>query len=178
MKYRIFPPSSRTALFVVWTCALLISQHNVFGESPSRRISGRFQVKLFDETVVSYKDIQGKVTVIDFWGTWCKPCLAEIPDNKAFYRDYKDKGVIFMALASDSGKAEKVKEAAKRLNIDYPAGAPSREEFKAIGKIRVHPSTWVVGPDGKIAKEFVGVIPRKQDTIREIVDRLLKESSK
>jgi len=124
---------------------------------------------------VTYENLRGKVTVIDFWGTWCKPCIAEIPEYNAFYRDYKDKGVIFMALAVDSGKAERVRESAKRLNMDYPVSAPSKDELKTIGKIRAYPTTWVISPSGAIVKEFLGVVPGKQKSIRETVDRLLTQ---
>ena len=63
------------------------------------------------------------------------------------------------------------------LNIDYPVGAPSREEFKTIGKISAYPTTWIIAPSGEIIKEFVGVVPGKQEAIRKIVDRLLNEDS-
>jgi thiol-disulfide isomerase/thioredoxin len=166
---------SKIAVFVFVTCALLCVHSHVAGESRSRSISPEFHVKLFDDTSVTYGNLQGKVTVIDFWGTWCKPCIAEIPDYSAFYRDYRDKGVIFMALAVDSGKAEKVREAAKRLSMDYPVGAPSKDELKTIGKIRAYPTTWVISPSGEIVKEFLGVVPGKQMSIRETVDRLLAQ---
>jgi cytochrome c biogenesis protein CcmG, thiol:disulfide interchange protein DsbE len=149
----------------------------VSSEQQSRRISSQFHVKLFDETVITSKEIKGKVTVIDFWGTWCKPCLAEIPDYNAFYRDYKNRGVVFMGLAGESGNAEKVKERSGQFNICYPVGAPSRDEFKTIGKISAYPTTWVIAPSGEIIKEFVGIVPGKQDALRKIVDRLLSETS-
>jgi thiol-disulfide isomerase/thioredoxin len=123
-------------------------------------------------------DIQGRVTVIDFWATWCKPCLAEIPDYNGFYRKYRDKGVVLLGLAIDSGKEEKVLEAARRLNVEYPAGAPSKREIKTIGKIRAFPTTWIIGPEGEIVREFVGVVSEKQEAIREIVDQLLAEKTR
>jgi thiol-disulfide isomerase/thioredoxin len=176
MGNKIFLHKSKI-IFLALLCTLLNSQPFISGEPQSRHISSQFHVRLFDETVVTFKDIQGKVTVIDFWGTWCKPCLAEIPDYSAFYRDYKDKGVVFIGLAGESGNAEKVRERSRRLNIDYPVGAPSREEFKTIGKIHSYPTTWVIAPSGEIVKEFVGVVPGKQDAIRKTVNGLLKENS-
>jgi cytochrome c biogenesis protein CcmG/thiol:disulfide interchange protein DsbE len=173
MNSAIISAKSKIVLPVYWICALLCILPHASAESQSRRISPRLHVTLFDESVITYSDLQGKVTVIDFWGTWCKPCLAEIPDYQAFYRDYKDKGVIFVALAVDSGKAEKVREASQRLKLGYPVGAPSKEELRVIGKIRAYPTTWVVGPSGEIVKEFLGVVPGKQKAIREIVDSLL-----
>ena len=62
--------------------------------APARKLP-KFSLKLVDGTVVDSKDLAGKVTVIDFWGTWCAPCLAEIPNYNAFYREHKDKGVAF-----------------------------------------------------------------------------------
>lgn len=159
-------------VLVVWM--VFSSQPIASSEVRVGRISSQFRVRLFTGTVLTYQDIQGKVAVIDFWGTWCKPCLAEIPDYNLFYRDYRDKGVIFVGLAGESGSAEKVRDRCKRLNIDYPVGAPTREEFRTIGKIKAYPTTWIIAPSGEILKELIGVIPGKQDLIRKTVDDLLE----
>jgi thiol-disulfide isomerase/thioredoxin len=146
-------------------------------EDEVRRINPGFEVHLFDNTMIGIGDIEGRIAVIDFWATWCKPCMAEVPDYNDFYREYKDKGVVFLALAVDSGKEEKVLEAARRFNMEYPAGAPSKKEIKTIGNIRAFPTTWIVSPEGEIVREFVGVIPEKHEVIREMVDELLAEAS-
>ena len=158
-------------------CALLILPIAGLAEEAPRRISPDFEVHLFDHTIVRAGDIKGRIAVIDFWATWCKPCLAEIPDYNAFYREYRNKGVVFLALAVDSGKEEKVREAAKRFNMEYPAGAPSKKEMKTIGKVRAFPTTWIIGPEGEIVREFTGVVTEKQEAIREIVERLLAENT-
>jgi len=159
-------------------CAVAVFQGGVVAQNQTRRLAPEFQVKLLDDRVLSASDIQDHITVIDFWATWCKPCVAEIPEYNAFHREYRDKGVIFLALALDSGKVETVKAAAKRFNIEYPAAAPSGKEMKAIGKVRAFPTTWVIGRDGEIIREFVGVVTGKQDAIREIVDGLIAEQFK
>jgi thiol-disulfide isomerase/thioredoxin len=152
---------------------LVILPIGIRAQDKARLINPEFEVKLFDNTIVRAGDFRDRVAVIDFWATWCKPCLAEVPDYNDFYRDYKDKGVVFLALAIDSGKEEKCLEAAKRFKMEYPAGAPSKKEIKTIGKIRTFPTTWIIGPKGRIVREFVGVVSGKQEAIREIVDQLL-----
>jgi thiol-disulfide isomerase/thioredoxin len=153
--------------------ALLLVPAELHPGEEGRRINPEFEVHLFDNSVVRFGDIRGRIAVIDFWATWCKPCLAEVPEYNDFYRKYRDRGVVFLALAIDSGKEETVLEVARRVNMEYPAGAPSKKEIKTIGKIRAFPTTWIVSPEGEIVREFVGVVPEKQETIRRVVDGLL-----
>lgn len=173
MKTGIALFMSSTLRYWIICCVLMFLQTLAYAGDQVRRINPDFEVRLFDNTVVRAQDIQDRIAVIDFWATWCKPCIAEIPDYNAFYREYKDEGVIFLALAIDSGKEEKVLKAAKRLNIEYPAGAPSKNEIKTIGKIKAFPTTWIIGRNGEIVREFVGVVSGKQEAIREMVDQLL-----
>ncbi len=145
---------------------------------PPERHLPEFRVKLTDGTMLKSKDLIGKVTVIDFWGTWCPPCLEEIPRFNAFYGEYRDKGVGFYGLAADSGTGEELRKASTRLKIQYPVAALSYAELDAFGDISVFPTTWIINRRGFIEKELMGSSPGKQKLLRETVNRLLKESPK
>ncbi len=134
-----------------------------------------FDVKLLDGKNLTAKGLRGAITVIDFWGTWCKPCIMEIPDYNEFYKSYSRKGVRFIALAVESGTEEEVREAVRRLKIEYPVGALTSEEFdKYFNDLYVFPTTWVIDSEGNIQKEFLGVSASKHQALRDIVDNLLK----
>ncbi len=135
----------------------------------------KFRLKLLDGGIVESKDLRGKVTVIDFWAVWCKPCVAEIPDYNRFYREYKGKGVRFIAVASDSGTENEVRQAVQRLKMEYPVAAASLQELDVFGDLIVFPTTWIVDKQGRIAKEFLGAPRDKHETLRAIVNNLLKQ---
>jgi thiol-disulfide isomerase/thioredoxin len=137
-----------------------------------------FELKLIDGSLLKSKDLVGKVTVIDFWGTWCPPCLAEIPEYNAFYKEFKPRGLRFYGLAADSGTNKELGEAAKRLKIEYPVAALSDTELDSFSDISVFPTTWVVDRQGVIVKEFLGSAPGKQRILREFVERLLQNQSR
>jgi len=142
-------------------------------DSDTHRSLPEFKLKLVDGRVVNSKDLAGKITVIDFWGTWCAPCLQEIPEYNAFYREYKGRGVYFLALAADSGTDKEVRDAAKKLKIEYPVAAPSWEELDLFGNIEAFPTTMIFNAGGKLEKSFIGSSPGKQSALREVVNRLM-----
>ncbi len=137
------------------------------GEIPS------FQLHLLDGKLVRSSDLKGRITVIDFWGTWCRPCLSEIPGYNEFYHDYKARGVLFIAPALDSGTEGEVRAAVRKLGIEYPVAVPSLRELDALGEIQAVPTTWVINKRGELEEEFLGTFPGKHQSLRTLVDRLL-----
>ncbi len=133
----------------------------------------KFRFNLIDGTVLDSRDLQGKVTVVDFWGTWCAPCLAEIPEYNRFYSEYKDKGVRFLALAADSGTTDEVRAVASRLKIGYPVAVPTWDELDLFGNLEAFPTTMIFDARGKLVREFVGTEAGKQAALRRTVDHLL-----
>ncbi len=154
--------------------ALLCAITSTAQQKPHPHLPG-FQFRLLDGTVVNSADLKGKVVVVEFWGTWCKPCLAEIPEFNVFYGRYKSKGVFLVALAVDSGSEETVRQSARRLAIQYPVSAPTLKELDAFGDIAAVPTTWIVDRAGNVHTVLQGSDSAKMRTIRENVDILLKE---
>jgi peroxiredoxin len=132
-----------------------------------------FELRLLDGRLVRSSDLKGRITVIDFWGTWCRPCLTEIPWYNEFYRDYKARGVLFIAPTVDSGTEAEVRTAIRNLGIEYPVAVPSLKELDALGEIEAVPTTWVINKRGELEEEFLGTFPGKHRTLRALVDRLL-----
>jgi peroxiredoxin len=132
-----------------------------------------FQLRLLDGKLVRSSDLKGRIAVIDFWGTWCRPCLTEIPGYNEFYRDYRSRGVVFIAPALDSGTEDEVRVAIRKLGIEYPVAVPSLQELDALGEIQAVPTTWVINKRGELEEEFLGTFPGKHQSLRALVDRLL-----
>jgi thiol-disulfide isomerase/thioredoxin len=95
------------------------------------------------------RDLLGKVVVIDFWATWCGPCVAEMPHMKEVYAKYASKGVEFVGISSDLDKdapAKFVKENDIKWIQTFDPGSPASRKYG----VEYIPSVWVVGKDGRI----------------------------
>ena len=165
---KFFRPSL-LSLLILWPLQTVVPASDLPTTLPP------FRLKLLDGRVMNDKDFRKRVAIIDFWGTWCGPCVAEIGDYNRFFNDYRDKGIRFVGVAVDSGTEAEVRQEVKRLKIGYPVAVPSSEELDAFGEILVFPTTWVVDGRGKVRKVFLGAAPDKQKTLRALVDALLKE---
>lgn len=100
----------------------------------------------------------GKTLVINFWATWCTPCIKEMPAFVALQKKYEGKGVQFVGLALDD--AESVKTFAQARGIDYPlliGDDPAVELLRTLGNVvGAIPFTAVVDAQGRIVKTHPG----------------------
>ena len=99
-----------------------------------------------DAKSVSLADLKGKVTVVEYWATWCPPCRKSIPHLNKLHKKYKDKGVVIIGLSNE--KDDTVKKFVKKQDMKYIVGAGS-SSGKAYG-VRGIPSAFIVGADGTL----------------------------
>jgi len=113
--------------------------------------------------VVKLGDLRGRVVVVDFWATWCPPCLAMLPVLHDLYGEWHPRGVEFIGVDSDGSmvpRAEVVDFLARRP-FPYPVVADDQEVGGLYGVYSI-PHLVIVGRDGKIARVFVGGVSRAQ----------------
>ncbi len=135
-------------------------------------IAPNWESKYHTGEPVNLKEFKGKVVVMDFWGTWCSPCLRAIPSLQSFHKKYGNEGVkIFGINYRDKGKPAKVM---KKFNASYPT--IDGEKIGVNYGILNWPTTVIVDKKGIIRELIVGYHGEKTDIqIDKILSSLIKE---
>lgn len=108
----------------------------------------------------SLSGYKGKWVLVNYWATWCPPCLDEIPDLIAL-NDNKKNNLVVIGIAIDYRSAKQVTDFADGMLVSYPIVLGTPKVISQIGPVQGLPTTYLYNPEGKMVGQQVGAITRK-----------------
>lgn len=114
-------------------------------------------------------DYKGKWLIVNYWATWCPPCLEEIPDFVHLYDAHKDKDLMIIGVAMEYKEPKEVTDFTSDMLISYPIAFGKAPQNVLIGKVEALPTTFIFNPQGELVKTKRGLVTRKQ------IESLLKD---
>jgi thiol-disulfide isomerase/thioredoxin len=134
--------------------------------SPAERIksAGDVEITKLDGGTFKLSDYQGKVLIVDFWATYCPPCVRQVPQLAELSKKYREKGVAVVGLTSDErADQEKVLEFLKKAGAEYTIGYDDQRLSSAFlrgteddtGAPPI-PQLFVISRDGRIVEHLIG----------------------
>ncbi len=129
-----------------------------------------WQLQGLDEQQVNLESFKGKVIVVNFWATWCPPCIAEMPSFEQLYQDYGEK-VVFLFVANDEPERVKIFLEKKDLRIPVffqTSRAPDEMSSNSL------PTTYIINTKGYIVASKVGAADWNSQKVRSLLNDQLQ----
>lgn len=134
-----------------------------------------FVASTLDDAKIRLADFRGKVVLIDFWATWCAPCVAELPTVTKAYEQFADDGFVVISISFDADAATARKFATSK-KMTWPqiwADGGDKSDLAKLYNVAGIPATFLIGPDGKVvAKDLRG--EKLLASVRQHVEALKK----
>ncbi|MBX3413881.1 MAG: redoxin domain-containing protein [Pirellulales bacterium] len=141
---------------------------------------GDFKFKGLDGKEISRDSLAGKVVILDFWATWCGPCMESLPNLNAVYEKYQEHpGVQFLAVSIDETDVTEaqIKESFAKIGVSLPIARDTQTAARNVFQVEGIPNMFVIGPDGKVQDNDVGFNPRIAAELPGKIEKLLAGKS-
>jgi thiol-disulfide isomerase/thioredoxin len=115
-------------------------------------------------------DLKGKVVVVDFYATWCGPCMRAIPHNNEMLKKYADKGLVVIGVCTSKRGQEVFSDNARQHGITYPAARDADLKSQAAWAVHYYPTYAIIDRKGIIRS--IGMQPQN---VEAVVQKLLAE---
>jgi len=140
--------------YPMWFGALLMLLGSAYNSAEG------FQVTDTDGKAHALTGYKGKWVLVNYWATWCPPCLEEIPDLIDLHENKKN-NLVVIGVAIDYRSTKQVTDFAESLLVNYPIVLGTSRVVNQIGPVQGLPTTYLYNPDGKMVAQQVGPITRE-----------------
>lgn len=137
---------------------------------PGTPLAPEFELPDLDGKSVRFSDLKGKVVLVNFWATWCPPCVTEVPDLVRLQTKYEGRLVV-VGVADDHGAVDVVQNFASAKHVHYPLVMNTPALAASFPGLIGLPTTYVIDQGGRIVKKHIGQL--RIDRVEAEVDALL-----
>lgn len=150
------------SLFFVFLILLGLCGNSMAASNVAKNMESKnFVLKDTAGKVHTLSQYKGKWVIVNYWATWCPPCLEEVPDLVALYDSRKNKDVMMLGVAFDFESAAEVAEYVDDMLMSYPIVLGDDDTVKQIGSAEVLPTTYIYNPLGKLVKTKRGKVSKQ-----------------
>ncbi len=138
-------------------------------------LAPRFSLRNLKGNLEGLDDHSGKVIVINFWATWCVPCVREMPSFESLYRRFRSKGLTILAVSLDKGDSKKVQEFVDKHRLSFPILLDTNGVAEKLYPSFTIPFTYVVDKLGRVVARVDGAKNWESPETFLAVEHLLKQ---
>jgi thiol-disulfide isomerase/thioredoxin len=166
-------PQTRMPIQVLLHKGLSIVNRSTFIEPEERTTipDSKWVLRSNANRTLDLSETKGKVVFINFWATWCPPCVAEMPSIQELYKDYSDRVIFLLVTSEDLDVVEKFKE---KNDYNFEIFQPLSEPPKALIS-RTIPRTFILNKKAEIVIDESAAVDWNSDNVRSQLEELLSE---
>ena len=139
-------------------------------ELESGLVARDFELALLDGESLQLFELRGSVVVLNFWASWCPPCRWEMPAFESIWREYRDRGVVFVGVAVSDQRSD-AQAFADKVGVTYPLGLDDSGDITRAYKVLKLPTTILIDREGNEARKIVNAA--NEAVLRIFLDGLL-----
>jgi thiol-disulfide isomerase/thioredoxin len=171
---RLFPfcPSVLVAVLTLVSAFLSAARGTAADAFGPGQPAPAWQLKDLDGKPVSSEAFKGKVVVVDFWATWCGPCVSEIPGYVALAKKYGPEGLAIVGVSLDRAGPARVKEFVRQHGMNYTVVMGDDSIVETFGGFDAIPTTFLIDRSGRIVHRKTGSMAH--DAYEKLVKQALE----
>jgi peroxiredoxin len=133
-----------------------------------------FSLATLDGRRAALADYRDKLVVVNFWATWCVPCMDEMPALEALWKDYRERGLVVLGVSVDRGSPRALLEPyVRNLRLTFPILLDPDSKTANTWRVTALPATFVVKPGGEVAGNAVGARDWRSEPMQALLTGML-----
>lgn len=117
-----------------------------------------FELPGMDGNQYKLSDYRGKWVLVNFWATWCPPCLEEMPELELFHLAHKDTDAVVLGVNQEDVSDKKLAQFVEDSFVSYPILKMKPNDRTSLGRVTALPTSFLISPEGDVSAKQVGTV--------------------